>query len=177
MAAAFAVIMVHTRFIRLSQDKPVECRSRTCIVWRAEQGAGRRQQIWIFRTILEKGRPGSRWDFDGRTGLQGMIECGWRTAPPQVDSEARLVTNSACRFPSEATSRGSESFLVLWVRPVVGRGRSAASSGAADRAALLGARWTQPARSGLTSLAAAWPPFGRRSFSSRILSASSVKSA
>jgi hypothetical protein len=147
----------------------------TCFVLRAAQGAGRRQQIWIlhnFRQDLEKKRPARyEMDSDGRTGLQGMMARGWRTAPPQVDSEARLVTNSACPFPSEVISRGSESSLVHWACLVLGHGRGASSSGAAGRGA-----WTQPARSG-TPLTAGSPLLAYAASVSRTLSATSVSGA
>jgi hypothetical protein len=61
----------------------------------------------------------------GRTGLKGMIASGWRTAPPQVDSEVDSVTNSACQVLLEASQ----------VSPIV--------FGINRNAAIAGAIWTQ----------------------------------
>jgi hypothetical protein len=173
------MVLVHTRFIRLSQDKPVECRSphglALCNAQRKTQAGGSRFRFGtISDRILEKKRPARyEMDFDGRTGLQGMIARGWRTAPPQVDSEARLVTNSARPYPTEAVSGGAKSSLVHCACPVPGRDRGA-GFGATDPGTTT---WMQPARSGLTPLAAALRLSVYTASGSRILSASSFTGA
>ena len=90
-------------------------------LWRKASAGGK---------ILEKGLARYEIDSDGRTGLQEMIARGWRTASPHFGSGDRLVTNSACLFPMEASSRVSERLYVERAGPGIGRGLSAA--------------WTQP---------------------------------
>jgi hypothetical protein len=94
-----AAVLVHTGFIRQSQDTPEQPAPR----WRKAPGTRTR----VLKK-LEKGRPGREIDSVGWTGFKGMIASGWQTAPLQAPPGAVKVTDSACQISSEASPSVSE---------------------------------------------------------------------
>src|SRR5947209_4471047 len=57
---------------------------------------------------LEKAGQARALELRGRTGFAGkMTASGWKTAPPQVYTEAACATDSACRPSFEASCRGT----------------------------------------------------------------------
>ena len=62
-----------------------------------------------------------------------MIASGWRTAPPQVDSEVVLVTNSACQCLLEATQGLPIASGFNQIAPILGVIRAQSPVGHAPR--------------------------------------------